>query len=86
MNWEQRVKDAADDLKRIRVKIVCVQIGEDLSQDLVRIASGTSLVFGQSDIEGLVGTIVDMCGEMCGKSGFKESFGSIVTLKAPSTL
>lgn len=51
---------------------MCVQIGEDLSQDLVRIASGTSLVFGQSDIEGLVGTIVDMCGEMCGKSEFKE--------------
>lgn len=71
MNWAQRVKDAADDLKRARVKIVCVQIGENLSQDLVRIASGTSLVFGQSDIEGLVGTIVDICGEMCGKTEFK---------------
>ena len=71
MNWAQRVKDAADELKRARVKIVCVQIGENLSQDLVRIASGTSLVFGQSDIEGFVGTIVDMCGEMCGKNEFK---------------
>ena len=71
MNWTQKISQAAGDLKRAQIKIVCVQIGEGMNQDLLAMASSSSLVFSQSDIEGLSGTLIDMSGEMCsnGESG-----------------
>lgn len=65
MNWTQRISQAADALRRSQVKIVCVQIGEAMNQDLITMAGSSSLVFAQTDIKGLSGMLFDMSGEMC---------------------
>ena len=77
MNWTQRIKESADDLKRAQVKIVSVRIGDEQSQDLVTMAGSNSLVFGQSDIEGLSGTLFDMSGETCNNG---ELYACLMTI------
>lgn len=72
-NWnlKQWISQAANDLKRAQVNIMYVQIGSAKNQDLYEIANSGSLVFTDSDIEGLSGALLDASAEICsnGKSG-----------------
>ena len=76
-NWSQKILQAADDLKRAQVKILCVKLGNAGNQDFAAIASSNSLVFRESDIDGLSGTLLDTSAEICG-NGTQED--CLVTL------
>lgn len=72
-NWTNKVSQAADDLKQAQIKIICVQIGEATSGDVAKVRSISPLVFAQTDIEGMLGALLDMCAETCSNGKLYDS-------------
>ncbi|KAK2564876.1 hypothetical protein P5673_011575 [Acropora cervicornis] len=65
VNWTQVVSEAADEVKHAQIKIFCVKIGEAVLQDKASIASDTSLVFSQLNIDGMLKALNDLSAEAC---------------------
>ena len=70
VNWTQVVSEAADEVKHAQIKIFCVKIGEAVLQDKASIASDTSLVFSQLNIDGMLKALNDLSAEACSNGEF----------------
>ncbi|XP_068686100.1 uncharacterized protein [Montipora foliosa] len=73
LNWTQMVSEAADDLKHANIKVFCVEIGDALLQDMTQIASDSSSVFSQTNLDGVLKELVDMGAETCSSEDYPET-------------
>ena len=70
MSLNRVVTQAADDLKNADVTILCVQLGASISPIFENIASDSTLIFRESDIEALIENLVDISKKVCSDGRF----------------